>query len=267
MAISVSTIMYPPYQLESVWPLLGDAKDDKIGIEVFPFFHLTWFEQLLEKNVERLKKRPVTVHCPYFCTDSCCEKGTPEYDLYMYYFIKTLKYAKELNASYLVHHFYNFHFAPQEREEKRRIALKNLEEFKRVADEYGIMLALENTETTRNPEENMFTQQEFIQTVKKHPDSKVLIDIGHVCCAGWNLTEIIAELREQIIGYHVHNNDGFADSHKRIMDGILDMKEFVNAVQKYTPDAELTLEYEMNYGKNNADVCQDIEYFKNAGLG
>lgn len=266
MSISVSTIMYKPYQLDSVWPLLEAAGDEKIGIEVFPFYHLTHFEAVLEKNFEQLKKRPITVHCPYFSTDTCYPQGSLEYALNMEYYEKVFECAQKLNAEYVVHHFYNFHFAAEEREEKKKIAMDNLVRFKELAKKYGVTLALENTETMRDPAENMFTQEEFIRVVRAQEDCKVLIDIGHVSCAGWNLSEVIYELKDQIVGYHLHNNDGFRDSHKRIFDGVLDMEQFVRDVREYTPNADFTIEYEMSFNATEG-VCEDIAFLKEAGLG
>lgn len=266
MSISVSTIMYKPYELDSVWPLLEAVDDEKVGIEVFPFHHLTYFEKVLERNMPRLKDRPITVHCPYFSTDTCFAEGTVEYALNMEYYEKVFEIAQKLNAEYVVHHFYNFHFAAEEREEKKKIAMENLPRIKELAKKYGVTLALENTETMQDPAENMFTQEEFISTVRAQEDCKVLIDIGHVSCAGWNLSEVIYELKDKIVGYHLHNNDGSRDSHKRIFDGVLDMEQFVRDVQEYTPNADFTIEYEMSFNAIEG-VCEDIAFLKKAGLG
>ncbi len=265
MSISVSTIMYGPYHLDAVWPLLETEGSGQIGIEVFPYYHLTYFEQVLEQNFQRLKGCPISVHCPYFSTDPCFSPGTMEYYLNMDYYKKAFACAQLLNAKYMVHHFYNFHFAVEEREKKRDTAMENLVRFKSLAKEYGVTLALENTEITRNPAENMFTQEEFIRLVLEQTDCKALIDIGHANCAGWDLPGLIRTLKDRIVGYHVHNNDGFHDSHRRILDGTLDIEQFMRSARQYTPNADYTIEYVADFNSVES-VCKDIAFLKKGGL-
>ena len=265
MSISVSTIMYQPYHLSEVWQLLKKTENQQIGIELFPFHHLTYFEEVLRKNISQLKERDITVHCPYFSTDPAYKKGTLEYDVFVDYYKRTFAIAKELQAAYVVHHFYNAHFAPEEREDKKRISLENLEVYKELAKENELVLALENTETSQNPSENMFTQKEFIETVKKQKDCKVLIDIGHANCVHWDISKVIQQLQDRIVGYHLHNNDGVGDQHRPVRDGSLDFEQFAKVALTFTPDADYTLEYEYHF--NNVEgVCRDLEYLKAIGI-
>ena len=61
-------------------------------------------------------------------------------------------------------------------------------------------------------------------------------------------------LKGQILAYHLHNNDGVHDSHRRIGDGTLDFEIFMTWAREYTPQADLVVEY----GMETADDCQGI---------
>ena len=60
---------------------------------------------------------------------------------------------------------------------------------------------------------------------------------------------------KQILAYHLHNNDGVHDSHRRIGDGTLDFDSFMAWAGEYTPQADLVVEY----GMETADDCRGIE--------
>ena len=94
----------------------------------------------------------------------------------------------------------------------------------------------------------------------------VLIDIGHAYCNGWDLERVISALKDKIIAYHVHNNDGKDDQHKRMHDGTLDFDRFIEWYKKNTPHAEIVLEYYIPDKKDLAGIEKDIEELLEKGL-
>ena len=267
MTIAVSTQLYGGAKLDQLWPLLEKAADPHLGVEIFPEPQLTRYPPMLQRAIPRLRGRSITFHGPYWGIDPCFLPPEPEAAVYEKYWRETLADAKALNANYVVYHLYNHHFAAEEREEKRQAAMQTLALTRQWAAEYGITLAIENTETSRNAGENLLTQQEYIELVRAQSDCGALIDIGHASCAGWDLHEVMVELKDRIMGYHLHNNDGFSDSHRTILDGVIDMERFVADVRRYTPDAILTLEYVPEFAAENDRICADLCWLKEHGLG
>lgn len=63
---------------------------------------------------------------------------------------------------------------------------------------------------------------------------------------GWSLKRVVNALADQIVAYHLHNNDGVHDSHQRIHEGTLDFDCFLKLAKQATPDAEWVMEYAMD---------------------
>ena len=88
----------------------------------------------------------------------------------------------------------------------------------------------------------------------------MLIDIGHAHANGWNLSETIESLKDQIEAYHIHNNDGIHDSHNRILEGSLDFEQFVLDYKKFTPDADIVVEYSRASSNDDEGIQEDLSY-------
>lgn len=76
-----------------------------------------------------------------------------------------------------------------------------------------------------------------------HPRLKLCLDVGHanayspVPVAGW-----LEDCAPYLSHFHVHNNDGSADTHSALFTGSIAMKEFFAQAQALCPDATFTLE-------------------------
>lgn len=259
MLISVSTQLYDEARLAQLRPLL--EKDDALGAEIFPEWQLTRYEPLQQQALPWLAGRPLTLHGPYWDIDPCFAPDEPEFALFLKYWRKTLALAAQLKARYVVYHLYNHHFAPWEREEKYAAAMTALHTVRELAEEYGVLLAIENTETDPTGACNLLTQREYVALVRSS-GCAAMIDVGHAHCAGWDIPTLIAQLADHIEGYHLHNNDGCSDSHHRILDGALDMERTVSAICRHTPRAALTLEYNPRFGITNEEVWEDIQWLR-----
>ena len=260
MTIAVSTQLYDEARLAQLRPLL--EKDALLGVEIFPEWQLTRYEPALRQALPWLMGQPVTFHGPYWDIDPCFAPEEPEFALFVKYWHKTLEYAARMKARYVVYHLYNHHFAAWEREEKYAAALRALDCVERMAQEYGVLLAIENTETSRNAGENLLSQEAYIELVKARKGCAAMIDIGHAGCAGWDIEALLEELAGRIEGYHLHNNDGRWDSHCRLRCGTLDMEQIIGLTARLTPNAVLTLEYNPRLEISTQEVWEDIQWLK-----
>ena len=102
---------------------------------------------------------------------------------------------------------------------------------------------------------NMLLDESGFVSLCRAEGYPVLIDIGHAHANGWDLRSVMERLKGQILAYHLHNNDGVHDSHRRIGDGTLDFDSFMAWAGEYTPQADLVVEY----GMETADDCLGIE--------
>lgn len=90
----------------------------------------------------------------------------------------------------------------------------------------------------------------------------MLIDIGHCNLSGWNIPELIRQLKDQIVSYHVHNNYGKLDDHLRIHDGTIDFEEFLECYKECTPNADIVVEYSLEGAADVEGVKADFRYLQ-----
>lgn len=231
------------------------------GIELFPMFHVPEYEALLRKCLPRLKSFPMSCHAPYYESEYSAEPGTAMYTRSIQLLKKTLEYAKELNYQYMVFHHNNRAFRPQEKETMLHYATENFRTVKELCENAGVPLVIENAGVT-SIHTMLLNEQEFIDACLALPGN-VLIDIGHAHANGWNLEHVIESLSHKIVSYHLHNNDGFADGHRRIFDGTLDFEKFLDCRKKWTPDTDLVIEYCPEAADDIEGVQEDIRYLLN----
>ena len=72
-------------------------------------------------------------------------------------------------------------------------------------------------------------------------------------------------LADQIVAYHLHNNDGVHDSHQRIHEGTLDFDGFLKLAKQATPDAEWVMEYAMDVSGNVRGIEEDLQFLLKMG--
>ena len=219
----------------------AEAFGDQIGFEVLPMFDLPVFEGKLEKCMPLLGKKRISFHEPVFEAEHTALRGTPEYDLTMWHIRKTLDFARRLHSSHLTYHLNNCAVPSENKERMLQVSLENLDEIRALFEPIGCKVFVENTGTI--VQGNMLLDQdEFTQLCRKE-QFDVLIDIGHANANGWDLERLIDDLADQIRAYHLHNNDGCHDQHRRLHDGTIDFDRLYRKMAERTPEAEMVIEY------------------------
>ena len=256
MNILISTNMYQICDLPRVIELVNEFPQENLGVEIFAMFHKDEYEDVLNGLLDEFKKMPVTFHGTYYKTEHSKEKGTEEYERSMNYYMLTLKYAKELNSSYIVFHHNNCAINPDQKQKHIDISRENLNEINKITRAEGIEVVVENAGviSRRNM---LFTEDEFIEECLSI-DNPVLIDIGHANANGWNLKRVIEALKDKIIAYHVHNNGGYEDDHRRVYDGTNDFDSFLDLYREFTPNAEIVMEYDFSLADKHEELVEDL---------
>lgn len=261
MNIYLSTNIYNPDQLEEIFSILDKINDESIGIELFVEWQDDAFIKFINNNINRLKNYRISLHGPYYDTEHSAPKGSLEYIRTIEYFNSTLEISKELNSRYIVYHHNNCKVVQENKERMIDISSENLQELNEYARKFDSKIVVENSGVISH-ENMLFDEKEFIEMANSIPN-KILIDIGHAFANKWDIENLISKLKDKIVAYHIHNNDGFEDNHNRINDGNLDFEKFLDLYKKYTSEADLVLEYGKQCYKDDSGIIDDIKYIKN----
>lgn len=262
MRIYISTNQYEPEQLQMVFALMDKINDSLLGIELFPEWHSPVFCDIVRKYMEKFRLYPISLHGPYYHTEHSKCEGTEEYVKTMDYFRQTLELSEKLKSSYIVYHHNNCRVDPKCRAEMVEISSKNLMKLRYEAKLFGMRIVVENA-GVRSRGNMLFDEEQFIRMAKEIPDD-ILLDIGHAHANGWDLHRVIKKLAHKIVAYHVHNNDGFEDNHDRIRNGTLNFAQFLTCYEKYTPQADVVIEYGKQCAQDTDGILEDVAYIKQA---
>lgn len=261
MNIYISTNMHSPENLMDIFKLLNNTKHKDIGIEIFPEWQSEVFIDVLRENIGRFKEYNISLHGPYYDTEHSAEKPTSEYMKAKQYFIETLKLSKELNSAYIVYHHNNCEILKEEKIKMIEVSSENLLELNNISREYNGNIVVENCGVISH-NNMLLNEEEFIKMAESIPNN-ILIDVGHAFANKWDLKNVIFSLKDKIVSYHLHNNDGFYDCHDSIRNGKLNMEEFLEMYKEYTPEADLVIEYGKQCRNNMEIIEDDIDYIKN----
>lgn len=263
MGIYISTNMYATNQLEQIFTLLDLARDKTIGIELFVQWHDGAFTDFVRENLDRLLQYNSSLHGPYYHTEHSKPQGSEEYTLAKQYFISTLELSQKLRSKYIVYHHNNCCVKPENKQAMIKYSSQNLLELNELAKAYAANIVVENAGVLSH-NNMLFDQKEFVDLAQAI-GNKILIDVGHAFANGWNLEEVIATLSHKIVAYHLHNNDGVEDQHNRITDGNLNIDSFVELYKKYTPKADLVIEYSPKCATDSVGILKDIKCLLHRG--
>jgi sugar phosphate isomerase/epimerase len=260
MSIYISTNLYKPEQLKLIFNLIDKIGDRSVGIELFPEWQSEVFCHELAEQMERFQQYPISLHGPYYHTEHSKAEGTEEYIRSMDYFRQTLELSQKLKSRYIVFHHNNCRVEPNRREAMINTATENLMQLRREAERFDARIVIENAGVLAQGN-MLFDEEQFIRMAGSMPDD-ILLDVGHAHANGWDLSHVIQKLADKIIAYHLHNNDGYADNHNRILDGTLDLPRILACYKKYTPQADIVIEYGKQCAQESDGIVHDVAYIK-----
>ena len=124
---------------------------------------------------------------------------------------------------------------------KRTRAIDRIGKLSDMAKEMGVNLLVENLRPQGYG--MVFVQAEFIDLFRQLPDVGCLIDTGHLRLSDWSFTEVMSALAHKIHAYHINDTYGLLDEHKPVGQGVIDWMSFFRDYKRFTPNAEMVLEY------------------------
>ena len=261
MNIYIDTCVLPRAQLQT-GRIYRERFGSRIGFELLMMFDLPGFEQNLEENLDLFREGPLMFHESVWGVEHTAPRGSKAWEEGMYHLRMTRKFAEILHPASMVYHLNNCAVPAEGRDLALRTALENLAEMRDMFP--GVELLVENTGTKADGT-MLLDQGEFTDLCRgeKFP---VLIDLGHAGANGWDIQRLIRDLRDQIRGFHLHNNDGMHDLHNRLTDGILDYRELIPCMDLLVPDAPRVIEYSRP-AYHGEPLLQDIETLQKLSAG
>jgi sugar phosphate isomerase/epimerase len=103
-----------------------------------------------------------------------------------------------------------------------RTFCRSVEEILEVSKRLGVDIAVENLEH-KNQAYMMTRPEEFLRFQEMFPEVGVLLDLGHLKIAsrrlGFNVTDFLRAVRDNLLEVHIHENDCQLDLHKEPLSG------------------------------------------------
>ncbi|XJZ27767.1 sugar phosphate isomerase/epimerase family protein [Bacillota bacterium Lsc_1132] len=193
----------------------------------------------------KLKALPVgyTVHPPAWDTNLTSEnKAIREASFIEYQ--KAIEFAAMIGAGHVVIHP-GFCFSPVfNKELAQERAMEYVQRLCEVAKPLNVKLVIENVGYNGS---SLFTQEEFTRFLDSFDDTVgYLIDVGHAHLNQWDIPKLIRETKGRLLALHLHDNNGEADEHLPIGEGIIQWEEIFSAMQEVSDKCQLILEYAPN---------------------
>ena len=157
----------------------------------------------------------------------------------MYHILLTKKYAEILHPSEMVYHLNNCPVTDDKKDEMLKTSLENLDEMRFLFP--NVRLLVENTGTDADGWK-LLDQDEFTRLCREQ-NFDVLVDVGHANANSWDIYKLTSDLKDQIRGFHLHNNDGVHDLHNRLREGTVDFEHLLPYIRDMVPDASWVIEY------------------------
>lgn len=241
--------------------LLKVADETNTGVEFFLHTGDCDYVRKAEMIPDWLGNRPLTTHGPFRGVEAASAEGTAEHIHMLAAYRTAFVLAKRLGSQHLVVHTHQRVIDPDEKLHRQQMCQLSIRELLTMGSAYGVGLLIENLGIQKQGV-SLYDENEFLELLDAFPQAGCLIDAGHLNVAGWDAERLLRCLGPRVVGYHFHNNDGKTDSHCRILDGTLDYEHLMSLYRRYTPQADITLEYSDDHGIKPPDVIEDIRYLK-----
>ena len=238
MKIFIDTCVLPRAKLETA-TIYREKYGKNLGFELLPMFDLKDFEDNLKENISLFEETSTVFHEPVWGVEHSAPKGSDAYEEGMYHINLTKKYADILKPKDMVYHFNNCVVPPDMKAQMLKTSLENLDEMREIFS--NVRILVENTGT--DIDGNKLLDQNEFTNLCRDKNFDVLIDVGHANANSWDIKRLIEDLKDQIQGFHLHNNDGIYDLHNRLNDGTINFNELMPFIKSKVPQAAWIIEY------------------------
>ena len=243
---------------------INAVKEQKTGVELSCYYERPDFMAAQATKVPMFAGCPITLHGPFTNIEAASEPGSLEQERY----IDAWRYAFDVYAAYgaqsIVLHTHKVRdIAPEDMEKLRAWSMDTIQKVAKIAIDRKVKLTVENVgHWVKNNQ--LFNEEQFIGIFEQLPEEiGCLIDVGHALINRWDIAHVINTLGKRITSYHLHNNNGCADSHRPLFEAgnrytAQEMIDLLLLTNKCSPDAEWILEYSPNSGADHELLTHDL---------
>lgn len=240
--IHVSDLIFYKDKYEDIIKFLEENKIENLEFFIEPLDE-EYTEKML-KILNNIKLENISFHGPFRkCNLALINKKSWEDVRFSYE--ESFKIGKKYNPKYFVLHTNEKVINDIPKIEYIKKISEKIEKINNMAKKYKVNLVIENVGIQQNM---LFNQKDFEKLILEN-NYKCLIDIGHAFVNKWDIETLIKNLKNNILGYHFHNNNGIYDEHKPIDEGKIDYDKIMKIIKKYTKDATIVLEYDYSIEK------------------
>ncbi len=201
---------------------------------------------------------PISFHGPLIGAEPASRKGTEDYEKFIAAYEKTFELAKKYNARHVVYHTSYLPYKKEEIAENLEICIENTEKIIAMAKSADVKLLVENLPTP--PKGLALIDNKAFFSLFNRLDADIIIDTGHANITGLDYGAFIEKYSNRVEAYHFHNNEAKADTHKNIFEGTFDFDKMKKVYQKFTPKADIIMEYKPNGIVTYDDIKKHAEY-------
>lgn len=258
MKISVSSLGF-------LGPLGFNMKnlDPSLGVEIFYEWGGATYWELVLEEVMRDRTGSFSVHAPFQGKKLDLSLVEDEQWLFDYLMQPFDLYHKFGGDGYVVH--MNCPYSEEPTDAQRAERLKRVEDrlarFNEICKREGVNMLVENLAFTRGA--TLCRQEDFLSIFEHNPELDCIVDTGHAVLAGIDICAVQETLGSRLKAYHMHDNNGRTDGHKRIMTGVIDWKRFGEGAKKHTPNAHFVMEYNPDSTDSIDDYMTDAQIIRN----
>lgn len=254
MRISVSSLGFSG---PSGFGMSGLAPE--LGVEIFYEWGGATYWDLVLKEVFQGRTGPFSIHAPFQGKGMDLSLAEDERWLFDYLMQPFDLYHKYNSEGYVVHMNSPYPTEPtrEERAERLQRVEDRLARFNEICRREGVNMLVENLAFSKGA--TLCRQQDFIGIFERNPELNCIVDTGHAVLAGIDIFEVQKALGGRLKAYHIHDNNGKSDGHKRIRTGVIDWARFGEGARLYTPDANFVMEYNPDSTDSIDDYMADAQ--------
>lgn len=266
MKVFISNLIRDISEMPGLARFINGYGHPDIGVELIAFTHDEQYWEALRAVLKELRCA-VTFHGPYIGTEGTSAPGTEAHKHLLESYRRVFQLAGEHGVEHVVYHTTQIAFEREIAGKMRAQAEETLAKLFDMADEQGVRLLIENLPYPSVPDRiPLYSNDEYTAFFDTFPAAESIIDIGHANVNGLDISAFLARHGEKVKAYHFHNNDGKRDMHNDIRDGSFAFSDFEPVFRRYTPAANIVLEYEPHVlHTNEALIAQAEEILKRFG--
>lgn len=258
MNFYISSLIKGLDAMEELAMWINDQPLPGLGVELIAFTHDEEYWNRLRNVLEKLKC-PISFHGPYIGVEATSKPGTKEFDWLINSYDKVFSLAKEYEVKHVVFHYTQIGFDENSIKDAQQTSKQNIVTLINLAEQHNVNMLIENIAFPKG-KLPLYNNEEYGEIFKSNSKALSIIDIGHAHINKMDIEEFLSKYAKRVQAYHFHNNDGVRDQHNSIMDGSFNYLNFLSLYKKYTPNADIVLEYEPHTNLSKEELLREIEY-------